>query len=141
MICKAPRAWCLRASHKMNLPELTTPLFRPVGKGEFELVRNSGFREFPPRLPEQPFFYPVVNEEYATQIAKSWNTRDPGSGNVGYVLRFSVRNSFLGNYPIRQVGDVQHREYWIPAADLPTLNQNIVGFIEILAEFRAEPDL
>jgi hypothetical protein len=46
-----------------------TKLFRPVGQTEFELIRASGFREFPPRLPEQPYFYPVLNLEYATQIA------------------------------------------------------------------------
>jgi hypothetical protein len=35
-------------------------LYRPVGKKELELIRASGFRAFPPRLPGQPFFYPVL---------------------------------------------------------------------------------
>ena|GEM_PF-5137857 len=43
---------------------------RPVGRKELALVRASGFRAFPPRLPGQPFFYPVLNQEYATQIAR-----------------------------------------------------------------------
>ena len=51
-------------------------------------MRASGYREFPPRLPEQPFFYPVLNEDYATQIARDWNTKDERSGFAGYVLRF-----------------------------------------------------
>jgi hypothetical protein len=120
------------------LPELTA-LFRPVGQAELDLIRRSGFHEFPPRLPAQPFFYPVTNEDYAVQIARDWNTKDVASGFVGYVLRFTVRTPFLGNYEVRTVGDSHHREYWIPAADLPRFNDNIVGPIEVIAEFRADP--
>jgi hypothetical protein len=64
-----------------------TILFRPVGQREYELIEATGFRRFPPRLPEQPFFYPVTNAEYATQIARDWNTKDEASGWTGYVLR------------------------------------------------------
>src|ERR1700690_2634556 len=116
------------------MAELTT-LYRPVGRSELELVRTSGFREFPPRLPAQPFFYPVINEEYATQIARDWNTKDASSGFTGYVLRFQLRTSFLRGYQQHIVGDSRHVEYWIPAADLPQLNENIVGMIEVLSEF------
>jgi hypothetical protein len=111
-------------------------LYRPVGQTEFELVRNSGFREFPPRLPEQPIFYPVLNEEYATQIARDWNTRDERSGFAGYVLRFGVRREFLQGYEIHVVGNSMHQEYWIPASELANLNANIVGNIEVVSEFR-----
>ncbi|HEV2705113.1 MAG TPA: hypothetical protein VGV59_04265 [Pyrinomonadaceae bacterium] len=45
----------------------TTVLYRPVGQKELELIRASDFREFPPRLPEQPIFYPVLSEKYAVQ--------------------------------------------------------------------------
>lgn len=109
-----------------------------MGQGELELVRTSGFREFPPRLPEQPFFYPVVTEEYAIQIARDWNTKDPSAGFTGYVLRFRVLTSFLNDYQRHTVGDTHHVEYWIPAADLPRLNENIVGTIEVLREFRGD---
>lgn len=71
-------------------------LFRPVGEKELALIRASGHRAFPPRLPEQPIFYPVVQENYAIQIARDWNTRD---GGIGYVTRFRVRASFLDRYP------------------------------------------
>jgi hypothetical protein len=57
-----------------------TGLYRPVGRKELELIRETRFRSFPPRLPAQPFFYPVLNEEYATQIARDWNTKDEASG-------------------------------------------------------------
>ena len=56
----------------------TVTLYRPVGPKELELIKSSGWREFPPRLPEQPIFYPVMNERYAAQIAKEWNV--PASG-------------------------------------------------------------
>ena len=102
------------------------------------MVRDSGFREFPPRLPEQPFFYPVLNETYATQIASDWNTRDERSGFAGYVLRFNVRTEFLNQYEIHVVGDSTHREYWIPAKDLTGLNANIAGQIELISEFHAK---
>jgi hypothetical protein len=111
-------------------------LYRPVGEKELELIRAGGFRSFPPRLPEQPVFYPVLSEEYATQIARDWNTKDERSGFVGYVLRFSVRTEFLSRYEIHVVGSSAHREYWIPAGDLPEMNANIVGDIEVLSEFR-----
>jgi hypothetical protein len=115
--------------------EITT-LYRPVGQTELDLVRDYKFRAFPPRLPSQPFFYPVTNQEYATQIARDWNTNDASSGFVGYVLRFGVNSSFLGKYEIHTVGSSHHREYWIPAADLAEFNRNIAGIIEIISEFR-----
>jgi hypothetical protein len=112
-----------------------TTLYRPVGRKELELIRNSGFLRFPPRLPSQPFFYPVLNEEYAVQIARDWNTKDEASDYQGYVLRFNVRAECLCKYDVRVVGASTHREYWIPAGDLEQLNDNIVGAIEIVREF------
>ena len=113
----------------------TVTLYRPVGEGELALVHASGWKSFPARLPEQPIFYPVLSEEYATQIARDWNTKDERSGFVGYVLRFRVRAEFLSKYAVHTAGGSQHREYWIPAAELPEFNENIVGTIEVLSEF------
>jgi hypothetical protein len=113
----------------------TTTLFRPVGKQEMELIRQSGFRKFPPRLPSQPIFYPVLNQKYAEEISQKWNTKDPASGSMGFVTRFQVRSSFLRSYSIHTVGNSHHQEYWIPADKLPEFNQNIVGLIEIAGEF------
>lgn len=110
-------------------------LYRPVGQAELDLIRASGFREFPPRLPEQPIFYPVLSEDYAVQIAREWNTKDERSGFSGYVLRFNVRTEFLRMYDVHVVGSSAHREYWIPAGDLSDLNANIVGEIEMVSEF------
>ena len=114
--------------------EETTLLFRPVGQEELDLIRASEFREFPPRLPHQPIFYPVLNEEYATQIARDWNAKSEAG--AGYVTRFNVRTEYLKRYEVQTVGGSMHQEYWIPAADLVEFNKNIVGVIEVIAEFR-----
>ena len=116
----------------------STMLYRPVGQKEFELVRTAEFREFPPRLPEQPFFYPVLSEAYATRIASEWNTNDERSGFAGYVLRFNVQTEFLSRYEIHVVGDSTHREYWIPATELAIFNANILGRIEVVSEFHGK---
>ena len=73
-------------------------------------------------------FLSVLSEKYATQIGQT-------SGFAGYVLRFSVRTEFLKDYEVHVVGSSDHREYWIPASDLQKFNDNIVGAIEIIAEF------
>jgi hypothetical protein len=104
-------------------------LWRPVGPNELALIRKAGMRAFPPRLPEQPIFYPVLSEEYAVKIARDWNV--PASGS-GFVTRFNVLRSFLD----KKAGGSSHLEYWIPAEEMSAFNQAIVGEIEIVAEFR-----
>lgn len=110
----------------------TVTLWRPVGPAERNLIRAAGMRAFPPRLPEQPIFYPVLTEEYAVKIARDWNVRASGAG---YVTRFRVRRAFLDRYDVQKVGGRAHLEYWIPAEDLDAFNAAIVGEIEITAEF------
>jgi len=113
----------------------TVLLYRPVGQKELELIRATGMREFPPRLPSQPIFYPVLNLEYATEIARDWNTKDEASGFAGYVTRFAVRTDFLRRYEVQTVGARRHQELWIPAEELAEMNRNIVGRIELVAQF------
>ncbi len=110
----------------------TVTLWRPVGPAELELIKKSGMRTFPPRLPEQPIFYPVTTEAYATKIARDWNV--PASGS-GYVTRFHVKKTFIDRYEVQLAGGKAHQEYWIPADDLPAFNAAIVGEIEITASF------
>ena len=121
-------------THRVN--EKATLLFRPVGQKELDLIQASGYSTFPPRLPSQPIFYVVLYEEYAQEIARDWNTKDQASGHVGYVVRFRVRADFLGRYSVHTVGASRHQEYWIPSEDLPEFNRNIVGKIEVVAEYR-----
>jgi hypothetical protein len=111
----------------------TITLWRPVGPKELALIRESGMRAFPPRLPEQPIFYPVLSEDYAIKIARDWNVKASGSG---YVTRFAVRKSYLDRHAVQEAGGRSHLEYWIPAEDLPAFNDAIVGEIEVTAEYR-----
>jgi len=124
---------CHGCDHAPVDDEETVTLFRPTGPEELALVAASGWRAWPPRLPEQPIFYPVLNEEYATVIARDWNV--PASG-VGYVTRFRVSRSFLDRYDVHQVGGRTILEYWIPAEDLVEFNDHIIGTVEVVAEFR-----
>jgi hypothetical protein len=113
----------------------TTILYRPVGQKELDLISESAFTPFPPRLPEQPIFYPVLNEEYAIQIARDWDAK-LNAVQAGYVTRFRVNAEYLSRYEIQTVGGSNHQEYWIPADDLEEFNRNIVGKIEVIAEYR-----
>jgi len=110
----------------------TVTLWRPVGPQELALIEASGMRAFPPRLPEQPIFYPVTTEAYAAKIARDWNVQESGSG---FVTRFEVDKAFLDAYPVQDAGGIAHREYWIPAEDLPKFNDAIVGPIKVMARF------
>jgi hypothetical protein len=117
--------------------EETTILYRPMGGEELRLIAESDYSSFPPRLPGQPIFYPVLNQEYATQIARDWNARSSQS-QVGYVTRFAVRTSYLSQFTVQKVGGAQHLEYWIPAEKLDEFNQNIIGKIEVISEFHGK---
>ena len=114
----------------------TTTLWRPTGPEELALVEASGWTRWPPRLPEQPIFYPVLNEDYAIRIARDWNVSASG---VGYVTRFNVDARFLARYPIQQAGGRTILELWVPADEVPEFNRHIVGLIEVVHEFRAAP--
>jgi hypothetical protein len=114
------------------MSEETVTLFRPTGPRELELVAESGWRRWPPRLPEQPIFYPVTNEEYATEIASKWNVAESGAG---FVTRFHVKAEFMARYEIHCAGAAHHTEWWIPAEDLDALNDHILGMIEVIASF------
>ena len=111
-------------------------LFRPVGLKELELIAQSDFRAFPPRLEIQPIFYPVLNFEYAAQIAREWNTKDSVSGFAGFVTEFEVEDAYVSNFEIQIVGGARvHQEIWIPAEELANFNAHIVGRIQISAHF------
>lgn len=110
----------------------TVTLYRPVGPKELSLIEASGWTTFPPRLPEQPIFYPVTNEDYAVQIARDWNVKADGAG---YVMRFEVDAAYLSQFPRKVVGAKLHEEFWVPAEELPVFNAKIVGKIEVIRSF------
>jgi hypothetical protein len=122
-----------------NLKDEVILLFRPVGQVELDLIKEADSREFPPRLFHQPIFYPVLNREYAEQIARDWNTKDPASGFAGYVTQFQVKTAYLSGYEVHTAGAKSlHQEYWIPAEYLEEFNRNIAGSIEVIDEFRKD---
>lgn len=110
----------------------TVTLWRPVGPEELALMRDLGMRGFPPRLPDQPIFYPVLSEDYAIKIARDWNVPRSGSG---FVTRFKVRKDYLDRYVVQEAGGRAHLEYWIPAEDINHFNAAIVGTIEVTKSF------
>jgi predicted GIY-YIG superfamily endonuclease len=107
------------------MKEETVLLWRPTGANELKLIKKSGWKKFPPRLPEQPIFYPVCSKEYAIKIARDWNAKN----GVGHVLEFRVLKSFIDKYKVQNAGGKDHQEYWIPAEELEDFNNAIVGKI------------
>lgn len=112
-------------------------LFRPVGIKELELIKLSGMRKFPPRLPEQPIFYPVLNVEYARQIAKEWNTKS-APGFAGFVTEFDVNDDYVSKFEVKTVGNSMHKELWVPAEELYEFNSYIIGNIKVIEAYYGE---
>lgn len=108
-------------------------LYRPVGPHELERIEASGMRRFPPRRPEQPFFYPVLERAYAIEIARDWNVQWSGAG---FVTRFEISDDVAERYTPQTVGARRHRELWVPAGELATFNDAIQGEIQVVDTFR-----
>lgn len=107
-------------------------LYRPVNQNELDSIEKSGCLKFPPRLPQQPIFYPVMNKEYAIQISRQWNVPAYGSG---FVVEFKMDSIYLDKFEIHTVGGDIHQELWVPAEELDEFNKNIVGKIEVIESF------
>lgn len=113
----------------------TITLYRPIGLKELELIIASDFFKFPPRLDWQPIFYPVMNEEYACEIALKWNTTDEFSGYSGYVTAFNMNADYITKFEIQNVGGEIHNELWVPSEEMENFNNQIQGKIEITKTF------
>lgn len=110
-------------------------LWRPVGPKELALIAEGKWRAFPPRLPEQPIFYPVCNRAYAEQIACDWNSTSRDTGYCGFVTAFEIRDSYASQFERHVVGGAQHEELWVPAEELPRFNAQIIGAIRVVARY------
>lgn len=108
-------------------------LYRPVGLHELRLIYQSEMRAFPPRPPEQPIFYPVTNEGYATKIARDWNTLSETF--AGFVTRFSIDDAYASRFERRVVGSREHEELWVPAEEMAEFNAHLEGPIQVLGAF------
>jgi hypothetical protein len=116
-------------------PEVT--LFRPVGQGELDLIEATQWQAFPPRLDHQPIFYRVLTEEYATKIARDWNTKDTTSGSSGTYrdLPSLTPRSTAGHRskarPVMRFGNGGSAP-----KNSRIFNAMIIGAIEVVAEYR-----
>jgi hypothetical protein len=106
-------------------------LFRPVGLAELRLIYEADMRYFPPRLPEQPIFYPVLNAQYAAQISHDWNARSEEQ--AGYVTRFAIDDTYAARFETRKVGAREHLELWVPADELADFNRHLMGPIALIS--------
>lgn len=108
-------------------------LYRTVGLRELELIAESGYRGYPPRLAWQPIFYPVLTVEYARAIVTQWNSREAEAGLCGFVTAFDIADAFVARYPVRQLGGGPvYRELWVPAEELAEFNAHIRGPVRVV---------
>jgi hypothetical protein len=105
-----------------------------LGLRSFGWLLSLGFR-FPPRVSDQPIFYPVLTREYARQIARDWNTMDAASGFVGFVTQFEVDDTFAQKYPVQTAGGRTHQELCVPAEELEEFNRHIIGVINVIEAY------
>ena len=113
----------------------TKTLYRPVGEKEMILIIENDYKKFPPRLEWQPIFYPVLDEDYASEIAEKWNTRDEAGNYLGFVTEFEVIEDEVNKYPSQNVGARNHNELWVPSEELEAFNRAIVGDIKVTKVF------
>lgn len=111
-------------------------LYRPVGLNELLLIYESEMTAFPPRLPDQPIFYPVLNAPYAIQIARQWNTQS--NTFAGYVTQFDVADEYAARCERHIVGARPHEELWVPAEQLPEFNRHITEKIAVVEAYFGE---
>lgn len=110
-------------------------LYRPVGAEELALIIDSGMKSFPQRLYWQPIFYPVLNFQYAAEIAERWNMGDADGDGAGFVTEFEVPDDYFRIFEVQTVGLAHHQELWVPAEQLDEFNGNIVEGIRVTKAF------
>jgi hypothetical protein len=80
----------------MSEPVLTV-LYRPAGQAELDLIAGSGFTAFPPRLPGQPVFYPVLEHQGRglglRRLRAQLRREDRVSGGVSHPDRRSIAST------------------------------------------------
>ncbi len=106
-----------------------------MGANELMLIIESGMKCFPPRLFWQPIFYPVLNIQYAIDIAEGWNMRDPDSDGAGFVTSFEIPEYYFMKFQVQTVGLDHHQELWVPAEELVEFNAEIINGIAVERAF------
>lgn len=114
--------------------DVYTMLYRPVDSEELKLIADEDWESFPVRLPGQQVFHPIMNKDYAVQIARELSLKHREDGKA-YVTKFKVRRDYLDRTEKQSVGGKFYEEYWVPVEDLAEFNANIVGKIEVTHSF------
>jgi hypothetical protein len=109
-------------------------LFRSVGEKEFRIIQQRGFKSFPARLPGQPVFHPVLNKQYAMELAAKHNAADISSYR-NYVLEFEVDDDYISWFDVETKGAEYRQEYDIPAEQLDEFNSHINGLISVVGVY------
>jgi hypothetical protein len=113
-------------------------LYRPVGTKELELIKQSDYKKFPPRLSWQPIFYPVLDYDYACTIARDWNTNDDDNGSAGFVTQFEIPDEYFDRFEVQNVGLKNHNELWVPADEMEEFNSKLLNGIKVIKAFYGE---
>lgn len=124
-----------RGAGQSDVANETVPLYRPALPTELAGLRDHGFSKWPVLPREQPLFFPVGDERLADAAAKTWTEEH---GTTTYVTRFRVRSRLVNGGKSDQVRSVGEDEWPVAVQDVNALNQNIVGKIEVVREFRAQ---
>lgn len=119
-----------------TLKPATVSLYRPIGPGQLRAIESTNWQRFPPRLPGQKYFYPLLHESFAHRIAREWHLDRSGAG---FVTEFMVDREYLEEFSVFVVGGPEHKEYRIPARELSRFNDNIVGDINLVARYYETP--
>ena len=70
--------------------------------------------------------------------SSSGNSVRADSDHAGYVVGFDVADDVGERYPAQTAGaSALHRELWVPAEELETFNDVILGAIRVTATYRA----
>lgn len=110
----------------------TIHLYRPVGLKELDLIKQSYWKNFPERLPDQPIFYPVLTYEYAELIISSWNINEEFAGYAGAITKFDIDLEFIKKYKVETAGGPTLQELWVPSEELSAFNEKIISTIKIV---------
>jgi len=119
-------------THGKIIPNSTETLYRPVGPGQLSAIRRSGWRNFPVRKTHQKFFYPLLYEAHAVEVARNWHVFNSG---IGHILEFQMEREYLNQFTMNCIGGQQHIEYRIPAYKIMEFNQHIMGCIKLIASY------
>ncbi len=99
-------------------------LYWAVNENQYTLIENNNFESFPNINFD---FYPVFEEKYAIEIAEYWikmKTYD-----LAFVLAFFVDSTLL-------IDDHKGIKEWWAGVSTTQVNENLVGRIEVVAEFK-----